>query len=592
MEELKYRRSVAGQLIISILLFSSVITILMTSFQLYTDYSKDVKGVEIQIHNIVQSSLQSLSSSLWDLYRSQLETQLEGLVQMPDIRYLGVQSKKKLFASKGTLPLNNFIDVSFPMVHVSGNKSTQIGILRVVASLDGVYQRLYDKVLIIFVSNAVKTLLVSIFIFFIFQFFVTRHLTTIVQHLRDFSPNHFDHTLSLKRQARYDELQQVADAVNALMTNLAKTTISKDYVDLIIENMKDILIVFDTDGNISLSNRYTSEILGYSGEELIGKHIQDFIPSLEYGVLSKKIINQEITIVQKWRENVTALVSSSPLKDHRKKVIGHICIAKDITDLKNFKEKLEKHAQLAHAGRLSSLGEMATGIAHEINQPLAIISLANQVLKIYFTKHDEAQFEGESVLSIEEQINRVSTIIANMRTFARSEDNSVRSIDITEPLNNALSFFREQFRLHEIDLHISITKELPSVRINPQKFEQIIVNLLSNARYAVEKRADQAEGNFTKTINVRLSSNPGRTQTILEIEDNGIGMTNEIKARCLEPFYTNKGVGQGTGLGLSIVHNIVTDFKGKIKVERGERSGAIFRIFIPTGDVEKYQTEP
>lgn len=250
---------------------------------------------------------------------------------------------------------------------------------------------------------------------------------------------------------------------------------------------------------------------------------------------------------------------------------------------KNLKEK---QAQLDHAGRLTALGEMATGIAHEINQPLAIIGLANEVLKEYFAKHKDVSFENEAVHGIEEQINRASNIITNMRTFARANPNPVLSIDITEPLNIALSFFREQFRLHDIELHTSIAESLLRVKIDPQKFEQIVVNLLSNARYAVEKREEDADGSYQKTIAVTLSSDFERKMVTFEIHDNGIGMSEEACKRCLEPFFTMKEVGQGTGLGLTIVHTIVTEFKGRIEIKSTEGEGTLFQIFFPAGDEE------
>lgn len=250
------------------------------------------------------------------------------------------------------------------------------------------------------------------------------------------------------------------------------------------------------------------------------------------------------------------------------------------------KKLKEKQAQLDHAGRLTALGEMATGIAHEINQPLAIIGLANEVLKEYFTKHKDVSFENEAVHGIEEQIKRASNIITNMRTFARVKSDYVDSIDISEPMDIARSFFREQFRLHEIELHTSIADTLPRVKIDPQKFEQIVVNLLSNARYAVEKRAEHAEGGYKKTIAITLASDSERKFVTFEIQDNGVGMSEETCKRCLEPFFTNKEVGQGTGLGLTIVHTIVTEFKGRIEIKSTEGEGTLFQIVFPAGDEE------
>ena len=251
---------------------------------------------------------------------------------------------------------------------------------------------------------------------------------------------------------------------------------------------------------------------------------------------------------------------------------------------KSEKELIGKQAQLAHAGRLTSLGEMATGIAHEINQPLTIISLATQVLRINLSKDDSTNIEIGTISSIEQQVSRASNIINNMRRFARLNADSTSLVDISEPLPIALSFFQEQFRLNEIKLITSISESLPKIRINSQKFEQIVINFLSNARYAVEKKAKYENENYTKTIHIHLSASPGSNEVVFEIRDNGIGMTAEEQEHCLEPFFTSKEVGQGTGLGLSITHNIVTEFQGSIEVNSTEGEGTLIKVVFPAGD--------
>jgi signal transduction histidine kinase len=244
-------------------------------------------------------------------------------------------------------------------------------------------------------------------------------------------------------------------------------------------------------------------------------------------------------------------------------------------------ELLEQQAQMIHAGRLTAMGEMASGIAHEINQPLAVIRMAADGLNRYFEKRDEASMEARAAGKIVQQVLRASRIIDNMRSFVRAGNNAEAIFSPSGPVEDALSFFREQFRIHDIDLAVEIAEGLPEIRANAQKLEQVVVNLLSNARYAVEERKKHAGGDFRKAVSVRLASDNGSGRVVLEVRDNGMGMTATEVERCLEPFYTTKPVGEGTGLGLSIVHTIVRESDMKIEIHSRPGEGSAFRIIMP-----------
>lgn len=251
-------------------------------------------------------------------------------------------------------------------------------------------------------------------------------------------------------------------------------------------------------------------------------------------------------------------------------------IKKRSDELKN------SYQQLAHAGRLNALGEMAAGIAHEIRQPLAIIGLANLQLKDFFDKKNaNLDMAVSSVGKIKEQIDRADTIIHHMNSFARTDFSDFSYIDLAEPVKIAASFFKEQCRIHQIELRIENDEPVPLVRANLQKIEQIVINLISNSRYAVEKKARKSKTKFQMQIILKIYHDAKKKMAVLEIADNGNGMTTEEREHCLNPFYTTKQVGQGTGLGLSIVYNIVREFMGKMEIESKEGIGSTFRILLP-----------
>ncbi|MDY7033896.1 MAG: ATP-binding protein [Thermodesulfobacteriota bacterium] len=249
--------------------------------------------------------------------------------------------------------------------------------------------------------------------------------------------------------------------------------------------------------------------------------------------------------------------------------------------IENAQKKLqEKQVQIVHAGRLAAMGEMASGIAHEINQPLAIIRIAADGLNSYFSAKDSQTIEARAAKKIISHVDRAADIIENMRSFVRPRPDTPELISLAEPIMAALSFFKEQFRIHRIILTLSIPADEIKVRVNPQKFEQIVVNILSNARFAVEKKGEVEGTGYQKEIIVCLSHDAKDNLVIFEVKDNGIGMKPEVLERCMEPFFTTKDVGEGMGLGLSIVHSIVKESGMDMEVESIEGEGTTFRIKI------------
>ena len=240
----------------------------------------------------------------------------------------------------------------------------------------------------------------------------------------------------------------------------------------------------------------------------------------------------------------------------------------------------EKQAQIVHAGRLTAMGEMATGIAHEINQPLAIIRVAADGLSEFFSDRKGHVNEAREARKIISQVERAASIIGNMRSFARNDAEQAEAVDLRKSVETALSFFREQFRIHGIGLLVVLPEEPVMVKMSPSKFQQIVVNLLSNARHAVEEKNKALPPNGPKEIAVRLTSDTAAGAAVLEVEDNGTGMTESVRERCMEPFFTTKEVGEGTGLGLSIARNIAREFRMELEVSSTEGKGSLFRVHM------------
>jgi histidine kinase len=271
------------------------------------------------------------------------------------------------------------------------------------------------------------------------------------------------------------------------------------------------------------------------------------------------------------------------------------------------KDLSSKQAQLIHAGRITAMGEMASGIAHEMNQPLTVINLSADVCTAYFKKNAPGVPEAEAADDIREQVKKIARLVQNMRSFSRRSSGKMSRINLADPLQVALTFFRQQFRSHRINLVEEVAAKLPLVSTNQQRIEQIAVNLLSNARYAVEKRMEEEKA-YRGEIKIRLSKEVFSNDKneflkmnqaysypqqgiVFEVIDNGTGMDDEVRKRCLEPFYTTREVGEGAGLGLSVTYGLIKALGFSLEIESKKNIGSTFRVIIPIQKEERFAQE-
>lgn len=252
----------------------------------------------------------------------------------------------------------------------------------------------------------------------------------------------------------------------------------------------------------------------------------------------------------------------------------------------------EKDAQLIQSGKLATLGEMATGIAHEINQPLGGISFITQGLLMAKRrgKLDDAMLD-EKLNSMAEQIERINKIITHLRTFARQSGESKNEVNILEPLSGTFKLIGEQLKNKNITIIYEPPDNIPSVLADSNRLEQVFLNILGNARDALD--------DFEKTVRkIKNKENPPEwvetwtkkiiinvyTQdqlVVTEFIDNASGIPPSVLNKIFEPFFTTKEVGKGTGLGLSISYGIIKEFGGTIEVESKEMEGSKFIIKLP-----------
>ncbi|MFC1879930.1 ATP-binding protein [Thermodesulfobacteriota bacterium] len=245
-------------------------------------------------------------------------------------------------------------------------------------------------------------------------------------------------------------------------------------------------------------------------------------------------------------------------------------------------KRLETEQQLIQASKMATLGEMATGVAHELNQPLTVIKSASRFFMRKIAKNEKIEDEVMStmVTEIDSYVDRATKIINHMRQFGRQSDVALEKVQVNSILERALEILGQQLKVRGIEIVWDLAPDLSLVLADPDRLEQVFINLLINARDAIdEKWQSQPQPTGEKKITLRTSADD--KVIIVEVIDTGPGIPESMLDRIFEPFFTTKKVGQGTGLGLSISYGIIKDCKGSIQAVSVKNKGAGFIIKFP-----------
>jgi len=256
-----------------------------------------------------------------------------------------------------------------------------------------------------------------------------------------------------------------------------------------------------------------------------------------------------------------------------------------LVTINDITQRLEVEQHLIHAGKMATLGEMSTGIAHELNQPLSVIKSSSSFCLKKINKNEVISQEifQKLVSKIDSNVDRAERIINHMRQFARKSDIKLVRTRINDVLQRTFEMFNHQLKIRGIDVVWDKNDNLPDILADPDRLEQVFINLIINARDAIEEKWAVQKGTSLENEKITILTLPGEDQVTIEIQDTGKGIQKGIADRLFEPFFTTKEVGKGTGLGLSISYGIIKDCGGAIRARqsREEGMGAVFVITFP-----------
>lgn len=394
------------------------------------------------------------------------------------------------------------------------------------------------------------------------------------------------------RPTSYDPMdmtffQQLANQIaiycqdGALFTEVNR---AKSEWEATFKAVRDIIVVIDPDLQILRVNQAALEICELPESEILGRKYCDvfciannpqcgkciFYKALETG----NTISSQIRLEDGRVMEIYGYPGSQENRD-----LGVVVYIKDIT------ERLKMQVQLLQTARLAALGEMAAGVAHELNTPLAVI-IGDAQLLIRSTPKDDKNYK--ILKDIKTCGLRCKRIVRGLLTFSRQEQYLFQPICLNDVVKEALKLVSYYIETENINIEQELDVQLPVIEGNSQQLEQVVVNLLLNARQSFDEESDRE-----RRILIKTGFDQERNQAFIKVTDNGRGIPQKILTKIFDPFFTSKGVGKGTGLGLSVSLGIVQKHGGTIAVESEPGKGATFTVYLPPAhdfdDVEDIQ---
>ena len=350
------------------------------------------------------------------------------------------------------------------------------------------------------------------------------------------------------------------------------------YLDIFNNITSAVFVIDKRDLNIIDCNASAVELYGSSQEELRGRPFTELFaggdtPANREMILTHSSLYRIKHVTRDGREFFVSLFST-PMEFDDREVF--LVSTRDITT------RVETEQQLIQASKMATLGEMATAVAHEINQPMAVIQTSIDLISRKIQRQENPTCtEMERVTSLmATSIERATKIINHMREFGRKSDIDLEPVSVNEVLRKAFEFFGQQLALRNISVEWGLEENLPLIQGQPNRLEQVIINLFTNARDSIEERMVRENGTVEKRITIRTALL--KKVVAVEFSDTGVGIPAKDREKIFEPFFTTKREGKGTGLGLSISYGIVKEHGGSIAVTENKDGGATFLILLPT----------
>ncbi|MCK9555985.1 ATP-binding protein [bacterium] len=340
----------------------------------------------------------------------------------------------------------------------------------------------------------------------------------------------------------------------------------KGFLESVFNNLNEGIVVISSKGAIAFLNSKAKSILGIFSEEYKGRRLQDvikdasFLSSIPLNVkTSYSIIDKEITVDHPRKSLIN--INVIPFDDNN--LSGMVVVLKDITARKRMEEDT-KQSKL-----METFSNLAAGIAHEIGNPLNSLNIHLQLIDRETKKSKTGKKVNEHISICRNEIKRLDEIINRFLLALRSSEKPMERKSVNKIISSIVKLMQPEFNSKKIGLTISLNKNLPDTLLNEGEIKQLIVNILKNAVQSINHAGGE----------IGISTLQEPYYILINIKDNGAGISDSIKQKIFEPFFSTKE--SGSGLGLLIASRIVSEHKGTLEVESGKKNGTLIKIRLP-----------
>lgn len=587
-------QSLGRALLIRVLIFSSVITLLLTIFQILMEYRDGTRVIERQIDQVLGTVEDSLANSIWMINEEQIKLHLKGLSQYPAVSsvYLITDSSDEFLLEGNYTPTHPMVK-NVELYFNDGDRKRKLGALTITLSLEPLYSALRSRVAIILLGNALKTFLVSLFILSLYRSLIGKHLESIARYTSALDAEHLDSPLVLERTPYgQDEIHSITSAINKMREQLKEDfQILEDERRALLESESRIETVssnlpgfiFQLRGSWRhVSITFLSEgLYRYFGIDPVA-HRQDLSAAAKYfekGQWNMILEDSRKQLMAKGRyiEDTPILIDTDQRRWIRiivncdKTPAGDYIFNGLVIDITAQKElelhRLAMEQRMANQQKMEALGTLSSGIAHNFNNIIQGISNT-----LFLLRKDRSPEQRTTILHRGESfLSQGKSLVENILTYGRAQENKAETYDIIAVIRETVELFKSSISSHH-EIKVKLGNSAVDVKGDRGLFAQAMLNLLINADHAIEKGAGE--------ITVEAKED-GNGKVVVTVSDNGHGINSAHLSRIFDPFFTTKPLGVGTGLGLYFVYNVVSEHRGKINVSSTVNVGTTFEIVIP-----------
>jgi len=355
----------------------------------------------------------------------------------------------------------------------------------------------------------------------------------------------------------------------------------------IIENTKNGVAVFRAVNNgkdfvFTEFNKSGEQIDKIKKEDVIGRSVLEVLPGLKSFVLFE--VFQRVWATGRPERHPVALYRDNRISVWRDSFVYKLPSGEIVSVYSDETELKALQAETMRAAQLASIGELAAGVAHEINNPInSVINLA----QILINESGTEGLQRDVAERIIKEGNRIADIVGSLLAFARDRRGRKNPVKIREIMTETLALTQAQVKKDGIDLKIDVPQDLPLLIVHMQQIQQVFLNIINNSRYALNRKYSDGHENKVLEIRAEAVTGDGRRWVRVTFLDRGIGIPAHIMENVMDPFFTTKPAGVGTGLGLSIGHGIISDHGGKLRIESTEGEFTRVIIDLPAGEINE-----